>query len=72
VGEREDIIEQVVAELNLTLDMEIPKDYVVLSFWVDTSYKKKFDELQLRSKQDFGKKAKEVLYLLINRAWEKI
>lgn len=72
MGEREDIIDQVVSELNLSFDAEPPKDHTVLGLWFEREYKKKFDELQDRTDKEFGKRAKELLYKLIDRAWEKI
>lgn len=69
---REDIIDRAVSEINLSFDSATPKDHTVLPLWVDCDYKKKFEELQSRSDKEFGKKAKELLYQLIDRAWEKI
>lgn len=72
MGEKEDLIERVISDLDLSLDVLPPKDHTVLSLWVSLDYKKKFDELQERTDKEFGKKAKEVLCHLIDKAWEKL
>ena len=55
----------------LNIESEPVTEVGSITLSVSLKYKEKFDELQERTDKRFGKKLKDLVYLAINRAYEK-